>query len=338
MKNLKIYFVSSGREDEFILGKKAKDYLFCQFQGYDFEVVNSVDDIESDVFPRAVLPLDMPLVTEKYLVRTLKFACDKGANRVVFGDCHSPFGVFVCEGDKTYFLSDDVFLQLGGAKNNYIVYNTIRKRILDRLLDKGVTLLGDDFHIDDTVAVESGATLKSPVTLSGHTVVKGGAFIENSIVLDSTVESGVVVTSSHISASQVGENSSVGPFARLRGAEVGGNCRIGDFVEVKNSSLKSGVKCAHLAYIGDADVGESTNIGCGTVFCNYDGEKKHRTAVGKKCFIGANVNLVAPVVVDDGVYVAAGTTVTKDIAKNGFAIGRVRQENKNKKPNKQCSH
>ena len=107
---------------------------------------------------------------------------------------------------------------------------------------------------------------------------------------------------------------------------------MGDFVEIKGSSLGDGVKSAHLAYIGDAVVGEGTNIGCGTVFCNYDGRKKHRTEVGSGCFIGANVNLVAPLAVGDGAFVAAGTTVTRDVEGGEFVIGRARQESKRSSP------
>ena len=247
-------------------------------------------------------------------------------SRVVFGGEGSPFGVWLDGGKDTYFVYDDAFLKLGGAKNDNMVYNTMRRRIIDHLLDGGVRILGDDFHIDSTVTVESGATLKSPLTLSGDTFVEMGAYVENSIVTDSILSKGATVTSSHITASQVGENSSVGPFARLRGANVGANCRIGDFVEVKGSTLSDGVKCAHLSYIGDADVGEKTNVGCGTVFCNYDGKNKHHTSVGKKVFIGANVNLVAPITIGDNAFLAAGTTVTKSVEERGFVIGRVRAE------------
>ena len=120
--------------------------------------------------------------------------------------------------------------------------------------------------------------------------------------------------------------ASVGPYARLRRATIGEDCRVGDFVEVKNSTLENGVKAAHLSYIGDAAVGERTNVGCGTVFCNYDGKTKHKTTVGCDCFIGANTNLVAPLVVGDKAFIAAGTTVTRDVDEKTFTIGRVRQD------------
>ena len=213
-----------------------------------------------------------------------------------------------------------------------MVYNNIRKRIITHLLEGGVVIEGEDFHIDYGVTVERGAIIRSPTTLRGNTIIKSGAIVENSIVSDSIVEKSTEIICSHLISSKVGENTTLGPFARLRGADIGKNCRIGDFVEVKNSILHSGVKCAHLAYVGDAEVGEGTNVGCGSVFCNYDGKLKHRTIVGKNVFIGANVNLVAPLKVGDNTYIAAGTTVTKDTTDNEFVIGRVRQENKDSKP------
>lgn len=162
----------------------------------------------------------------------------------------------------------------------------------------------------------------------GASEVFSGAVVAGSYIEDSVIGRGASVTMSHIVGSTVGAGCSVGPFARLRGAECGATCRIGDFVEVKNSVLGDGVKSAHLAYIGDADVGDGTNVGCGTVFCNYDGKRKHRTEVGKGCFLGANVNLIAPVSVGDGAFVAAGTTVTDDVEDEAFVIGRSRQLSK----------
>lgn len=334
MKNLKIYFVESPCRSEKILGREAKDYLFKEFEGIECQVVKDFLEVDFSRLPVAVLSLDMPLVTKEYLVRLLETASKQNIDKYVFGDGESQFCLVVGGGRKTYFVEDEVFLQLGGAKNYNMVYNSLRRRIMSRLIQDGIVLLGEDFHIDDTVIVEKGVTLHSPLTLKGNTVVKSGAVIENSVISDSTICENAQITSSHLTSSHVGENSTVGPFARLRDARISENCRIGDFVEVKNSTLERGVKCAHLAYVGDAVVGERTNVGCGSVFCNYDGKRKHRTTIGKDVFIGANVNLVAPLKVGDGTYIAAGTTVTKDTRDNGFVIGRVRQENKDFKKEK----
>ena len=332
MKTLKIYFVESDCQDTIILGRSAKEWILREFDGCDYEIVKDFSSIEESQVPRAVLSLDMPLVTKKYIVRLLETALHKGAGRVVFGRDDNGFMLQTKKGRNTFFVEDEVFLQLGGAKNYNLVYNTLREKVVARLIQDGVVMKGAEFHIDDTVEIESGATLCAPLTIGGNTIVKSGAVIDNSNLQDCVIERNAHITCSHLVSSHVGENSTVGPFARLRDADIKDNCRIGDFVEVKNSTLCQGVKCAHLAYVGDAVVGEKTNIGCGSVFCNYDGKKKHRTTVGKGVFIGANVNLVAPLKVGDNTYIAAGTTVTKDTTDNGFVIGRVRQENKEIKP------
>ncbi len=330
MQDFKLVFVESDNMEQTILGRKAKDYLFNEFQDYEYQIVQYNSVVENMASPLVVLSLDMPLVTEEYIVRTLNTMKSKGIGRVVFGGEDSSFGVFVKEGKSSFFCSHDEILKLGGSKSYNIVYNTLRERIISSIIDGGAYLIGEEFHIDSTVLVEEGATLVSPLTLKGDTHIMKGAVVENSIVSDSIISEGATVTSSHLTASQVGENSSVGPFARLRGAVIGANCRIGDFVEVKNSTFYDGVKSAHLSYVGDSEVGEKTNVGCGTVFCNYDGKLKHRSKIGEGCFIGANVNLVAPITVGDRAYIAAGTTVTKDVADGEFVIGRVRAECRDK--------
>ena len=126
----------------------------------------------------------------------------------------------------------------------------------------------------------------------------------------------------------VGAGTTVGPNAYLRpGTRVGAHCRIGDFVEIKNSTIGDGTKVSHLTYVGDADLGEGINLGCGVVFSNYDGKSKYRCTVGDRAFIGCNVNLVAPVTVGEDAYVAAGSTVTKDVPAGALAIARSRQAN-----------
>jgi bifunctional UDP-N-acetylglucosamine pyrophosphorylase/glucosamine-1-phosphate N-acetyltransferase len=122
------------------------------------------------------------------------------------------------------------------------------------------------------------------------------------------------------------KGAAVGPFARLRrGAKIGPMARIGNFVEVKEATLEAGAKANHLAYIGDGRVGAEANIGAGTIFCNYDGKRKHRTEVGKRAFIGSNSALVAPVKVGAGAYVGSGSVITDDVPPGALAVGRGRQ-------------
>jgi bifunctional UDP-N-acetylglucosamine pyrophosphorylase / glucosamine-1-phosphate N-acetyltransferase len=138
-----------------------------------------------------------------------------------------------------------------------------------------------------------------------------------------------VYANSVIEDAMVGRNASVGPFARLRpGSVLGDETRVGNFVEVKNTLLKRGAKANHLAYLGDAEVGENCNIGAGTITCNYDGFLKHRTTIKEGAFIGSNSTLVAPVVIGESAYVGAGSTITKDVPDDALALSRGRQENK----------
>lgn len=185
-------------------------------------------------------------------------------------------------------------------------------------------------YIDDSVEIEEGAVIANNVTLKGQTIIRSGAYIgQSSVIKDSEVGKGSSVESSYIYDSVIGEDTNVGPFAYIRpGSRIGNGCKVGDFVEVKNSTFGNGSKSAHLTYIGDADVGENVNLGCGVVFVNYDGSHKFRSNVGDNAFIGCNSNLVSPVKVGNGAYVAAGTTITEDVPSNALCIGRTRAVNK----------
>ena len=175
--------------------------------------------------------------------------------------------------------------------------------------------------------IEAGAIIRCGAQVLGESFVGRDAEIAgDSIIENSKIGAGSVVLSSILKDSSIGTNCTVGPFAYLRaGSEAGDGCRVGDFVEIKNSTLDEGTKAAHLAYIGDATVGKRVNIGCGVVFANFDGRKKHRTIVGDDCFIGSNCNLIAPIEIKDHAFLAAGTTLTQDLEKNDFCIGRARE-------------
>ena len=180
------------------------------------------------------------------------------------------------------------------------------------------------YILDESVVVGTNVTIEPFAVVKGNTVLQDGCIVGSfSYIQDSVIGQNTVVKSSRIVSSKVGANCTVGPNAHLRdNTVVGEGCRIGNFVEIKNSTLGNGVKASHLAYIGDASVGKNTNIGCGVIFVNYDGKRKHKTTVGKNCFIGCNTNLVAPLTVGDNCFVACGTTVDKDIPSGTFGIGR----------------
>lgn len=184
-------------------------------------------------------------------------------------------------------------------------------------------------YIDESVTIGAGTFIGPCVTLEGNTRIGAGCSIyQNTRIKDSEIADRVEVQSSVITESTVGADTKVGPFAYLRPkSHIGENCKVGDFVEVKNSSLGDGSKASHLTYIGDSDVGRDVNIGCGVVFVNYDGTNKHRSNIGDGAFIGCNTNLVSPVKVEDGAYIAAGSTITEDIPEDALAIARARQRN-----------
>jgi len=189
----------------------------------------------------------------------------------------------------------------------------------------------ENVRIDSRSRVEAGATVMPYAFIQDSTVKSGAVIGSFSTIERSVIGEGATVLQSVVKDSEIGKKSTVGPFAYVRmGSLIGDGCRIGDFVEVKRSLIADGTKAAHLAYVGDAEVGIGTNVGCGTVFANYDGKEKHKTKVGNNVFIGANTNLVAPVTVGDDVYIAAATTVTRDVPEGSFVIGRSRAEIKRK--------
>jgi bifunctional UDP-N-acetylglucosamine pyrophosphorylase/glucosamine-1-phosphate N-acetyltransferase len=177
-------------------------------------------------------------------------------------------------------------------------------------------------------AMEDGATLIAPDTvfLSTDTKLGRDVVVEQNVVFGPgvTVEEGARIRAfSHLEGAHVGKGAIVGPFARLRpGAQLGPQVRIGNFVEVKNATLEEGAKANHLAYVGDAHVGEKANLGAGTITCNYDGFEKHRTEIGKGVFVGSNTALVAPVKIGDGVYIGSGSVISKDVPADALVVTR----------------
>lgn len=183
-------------------------------------------------------------------------------------------------------------------------------------------------YIKGNVKIGKGTVIYPCVVIEGDVTIGENCILgQNSRIIDSTIGDGVSIQSSHILESSVGGGTSVGPFAYIRpNSKIGIGCKIGDFVEVKNSTLGDGSKASHLSYIGDSDVGNGVNIGCGVVFVNYDGKNKHRSNVGSDSFIGCNVNLVSPVSVGDKSYIAAGSTVTGDVPSGALCVARSREE------------
>ena len=199
------------------------------------------------------------------------------------------------------------------------------------LLAAGVRMMDPSaVYVEDSVTVGKDTLLLPGTILRGNTVIGEGCEIgPNTMITDCTVGDGAVINSSQCNESVIEAGAHVGPFAYIRpNCRVGRDVKVGDFVELKNATVGRGTKISHLTYVGDCDVGEECNFGCGTVLVNYDGKKKYRSTIGNHCFIGCNTNLVSPVKLGDWSYTAAGSTITEDVPEGTLAIARARQINK----------
>ncbi len=211
------------------------------------------------------------------------------------------------------------------------VTKIMQERINKKHMLSGVTIIDpENTHIEESVVIGSDTVIYPGTILEGKTAIGSCCTIgPNARIIDSNVKNNVTIESSKVIEAVIDDGTNVGPFAYLRpGTELGKNVKIGDFVEVKKSIIGDNSKSSHLAYIGDAEVGKDVNIGCGVVFVNYDGKNKHKTTVGDGAFIGSNSNLVAPVNIQKGGYVACGSTITDDVEEGDLAIARARQVNK----------
>ena len=207
----------------------------------------------------------------------------------------------------------------------------MQERINSKHMLQGVRMLNpSSVFIDDAVEIDSGVIIYPNVILEGNCkIAKGTVIGANTQMKNTEIDTNVSINNSVLDSAKVGSGTTVGPFAYLRpGTVLGKGCRVGNFVEIKNANLDDGAKMAHLAYIGDADVGKGVNYSCGAITANYDGEKKHRTIIGDGAFIGCNSNLVAPVEIGTGAFVAAGSTITKDLPAGSLGIARARQVEK----------
>lgn len=206
----------------------------------------------------------------------------------------------------------------------------VRQTIIRNLMCNGVTvLMPQTVYIDWNTKVEPDTKILQGCTIINSEIGRNCVIGPYSFIENSSLGNDVSVVYSHISSAVIGDRCSIGPFSRIRPeTKLADNVSIGNFVELKKSVIHSGTKINHLSYIGDTTVLENVNIGAGTITCNYDGIKKHKTYIGKRVFIGSNVNLIAPINVGDNVVIAAGSTVTKDIPKNTFVIARAKEVQK----------
>ena len=225
--------------------------------------------------------------------------------------------------NETMGVNDRVAL----ARANKIMQARINKHLMEQgvsMIDPSTTYIDADVKIGQDTVVEGGVVIK------GHTTIGSDCFIgSGSRIIDTTIHDGVKVISSTLESSEMHTGSDIGPNSHLRpNAEIGKNVHIGNFCEVKKAYVGDGTKVGHLTYIGNATLGKNINVGCGVVFVNYDGSKKHHTNVGDHAFIGSNSNLVAPVNIAADSFIAAGSTITDSTKRFDMAIARQRQTNK----------
>ncbi len=208
----------------------------------------------------------------------------------------------------------------------------VRQQKNEELMAAGVTLIDPaTTYVDSDVVVGADTVIHPCVFLEGSTRIGAACEIHSGTrIVNSTIGDRVCVRNhTVVTDSTIEPGAFLGPFAHIRpGSQVGEDAHVGNFVELKKTSMGKGAKANHLAYLGDATIGTATNVGAGTITCNYDGEKKHQTTIGNNVFVGSNSTLVAPITLGDGSYIAAGSAVTKDVPAGALGVGRARQENK----------
>ena len=216
------------------------------------------------------------------------------------------------------------------------VQSVLNQRLLNYWMLEGVTVIDPaSTHIEEGVSLAKDCVIYPGVHLRGSTHIGEGAVVENgSIIIDTIIEKHAhILPYTWCERAHIGENTQVGPFARLRaGTHLEKDVKIGNFVEIKQSHLKSGTKASHLAYIGDTELGENCNVGAGAITCNYDGEQKHKTLISDHVFIGSNATLIAPLAIGKESYIAGGSVISQDVPSNNLAIGRAHQVNKPRSP------
>ncbi|MCH5166079.1 MAG: hypothetical protein J1G01_06730 [Clostridiales bacterium] len=323
-----------------LLGKTlegwAAEALNAQYKAIEASpVINLMDKLKASI-DRAkpvtvILYCDTPLVSQKTVEIAVKQLTEQKLNMLKL-----PRGSVY----KTEYLleTESLFTQDPSGSGEFEavtdcaslsrIGDIMRRRILNYHAANGVMIYDfNNTHIDCDAVISKGAVIEPYNFIKGKTIIKPdahimpGNYIENCII-----GRGATIDSSRLYDSLIGAESRVGPFAYIRpNTVIGCGCRIGDFVELKNCVIGDGCKVSHLSYIGDAELGKECNVGCGVVFANYDGKNKYKTVVGSRVFIGSNANIVAPVTIADRAFIAAGSTITKEVPAQALAVARARQ-------------
>lgn len=268
-------------------------------------------------------------------VRKLFGAIDKVTNDNAQGEYYLPdvLPILMADGERVGTFKADYAEETLGINTRVQLAaagRVLRVRKERELMENGVTIIDPNTTFIDTDVEVGQDTIIYPNTyLEGQTTIGANCEIGPDVrFINMTVGNNVKIQFSYCHDATIDNDVTIGPYVHVRpGSKIHDRVKVGNFVEIKNSEIGEGSKLPHLQYIGDSDVGKNVNVGCGTVTCNYDGKKKHRTKIGDYAFIGCNTNLVAPVNIGNGAYIAAGSTITKDVQKNTLAIARARQVN-----------
>ena len=303
-------------------------------RGEDGQVLRNVEQKDATAEEQKVTEINTGTYCfdNRALFETLK----KVRNDNAQGEYYLPdvIGILQSESARVSAFVTEDFSETLGVNDRVVLAeaeSVMRRRIAEKHMRNGVTIINPDNTYISAAAEIGRDTLLQPGTMiEGQTVIGEKCIIgPNSQIVDSEIGNSTSVHSSVVLASKIGDETTVGPFAHIRPeSDLGARVRIGNFVEVKKSTLGSGSKASHLSYIGDAEVGSGVNFGCGTVVVNYDGKTKHVTTVEDDAFIGCNSNLIAPVKIGKGAYIAAGSTISENVPESSLAIARARQENK----------
>jgi len=268
----------------------------------------------------------------RVLFETLK----KVKNDNAQGEYYLPdvIGILQAEGELISAYITEDFSETLGINDRVVLSeaeHVMRRRIAIKHMQNGVTIVNpENTYISVDAEIGQDTVLEPGTMIEGNTIIGENCIIgPNSQLINSVIGDRTAVHSSVVRMSKIGQDTSVGPFAHIRpDSNLGNHVKVGNFVEVKKSNVGEGSKISHLSYIGDAELGSRVNVGCGTITVNYDGVNKHLTKIEDDTFIGCNANLIAPVTVGKGSYVAAGSTITESVPENSLAIGRTRQQNK----------
>ncbi len=309
-----------------ICGRTIQDYVKTEVSAFHnkFIKANSQKDILSlfrenltSAKYTVIIYADMPLLTSQSIIEAATYCESKNAYAV-----RLPRGYVF---DTEYISKNDNFeiIEFEGAnKTDYLAtYNQkqisdiagiMQMRINETHMNNMVNIQSPfNTYIDASVKIEPGCIIEPNVQIQGESIIK---------------ENAKILMGSTIAFSTIGKDAQVGPYAHIRpGSHIGDNCKIGNYVEIKRSKLGNGSKAAHMTYIGDGIIGENCNIGCGVIFCNYNGKKKSTTVIGNNVFIGSNTSLIAPINIGNDAYIAAGSVITSSIPNNALAIARAKQ-------------